>query len=140
MSLRRSVIAEHLTNLKQTLAVLDAHKDWEQPALEKDTVTLFAVERALQIAIQCLLDVGNHIISASPDWDRPHDYAGIVDALALHHVLPAEFAERIRSMAGFRNVLVRAYLKVDVGRVVLALHSLDDFRCFASYISSYIGE
>jgi len=54
-------------------------------------------------------------------------------------VLPAEFATRFRGVAGFRNVLVHAYLDVDLGRVHAVLNDhLDDFTEFARHVEGWV--
>ena len=46
-------------------------------------------------------------------------------------MLPADFASRLRPMAGFRNVLVHGYLQVDLGILAHVLkekpQELDEF-------------
>ena len=44
-------------------------------------------------------------------------------------------------MAGFRNVLVHAYLDVDLDVLVRALREgLDDFRAFALHVEAWLAQ
>ena len=50
-------------------------------------------------------------------------------------MLPAQFGERFREVAGFRNVLVHGYLDVDLDLVATLLAgSLDNFEEFARHV------
>lgn len=54
-------------------------------------------------------------------------------------VLAQDFAASFRGIAGFRNILVLAYLDVDMARVHEILTSrLDDFAQFARCVESYL--
>jgi uncharacterized protein YutE (UPF0331/DUF86 family) len=67
------------------------------------------------------------------------DYASAIDELAALGVLPATFAARFRGVAGFRNVLVHAFLDVDVTRLHGALNDdLDDFVAFARHVEEWL--
>lgn len=61
----------------------------------------------------------------------------VVDA----QVVPDEFARRIATLSGFRNVLAREYLMVDPLKVGETLHDgLDDLGTFVVYISDFLKE
>jgi len=53
-------------------------------------------------------------------------------------VLPADFAERLASIAGFRNILIHEYLTVDWGEVYKNLQRLDDLYQFAEYVRTWL--
>lgn len=53
--------------------------------------------------------------------------------------LTADFAQRFRGVAGFRNILVHGYIGTDLGRVHALLDTgLDDFVEFARQVESYL--
>jgi uncharacterized protein YutE (UPF0331/DUF86 family) len=64
----------------------------------------FAVERALQLAIQVVVDIATHILSTAANL-TPEDYRDAILNLAEAGVIPSDYANRIAGMAGFRNVL-----------------------------------
>lgn len=71
------------------------------------------------------------------DENEIEEYADILDRLAKHNILPLEFAENIRGMIGFRNLLVCRYGEVDPKIVYDVLQSrLYDFERFIGYIQS----
>lgn len=95
------------------------------------------MERGLQLCVQNVLGVATHLI-ASAGRDAA-DYASAIDELGALGVLPAEFARRLRAIAGFRNILVHGYLEVDVARLNRILRDqLDDFVDFARHVERYL--
>ena len=90
-------------------------------------------ERNLQVAIQCLLDMGNHLIAAF-GLRGPQDFKEIFVVLGEEGVLPKEFALKIAPMAGLRNILIHEYLKVDLEKIYGHLKDLADFERFAQIV------
>lgn len=80
------------------------------------TQVQWAIRYGLQCAIQCVLDAGLHIL-VDGNLERPNDSKEILLALGRHGIIPVELAERIQGMAGFRNILVHRYFKVDPVKV-----------------------
>lgn len=95
-------------------------------------------ERELQVAIQCALDIGNHII-AEENLTAPEDQTDIFHILGASGILPPPFAERILPMAGFRNILVHDYLRLDHARVYSILtQALTDLEEFARHVQAWL--
>jgi uncharacterized protein YutE (UPF0331/DUF86 family) len=132
----RAAIRRHLAALDHAVQQLRHHQGKTLSALRSDQDATWAVERGLQLCAQNVLEIATHIV-ASTGRDAP-DYASAFDALAELGVLPAEFAARIRGLAGFRNVVVHAYVDVDAHRVHELLNEhLDDFAVFAGHVQRY---
>jgi len=95
-------------------------------AVARDIKEQRFVEHTLQVAIQAALDVASHIVS-DERLGEP--------LLARRGLLPAELADRLGRMAGFRNVLVHGYQDVDVAVLqdILA-NRLDDLLAFAQIV------
>ncbi len=98
------------------------------------------VIHTLQIAIQAALDIGSHIIS-DLRLGEPGSYRDVFQLLVKSGWLPAELAQSMRNMAGFRNVVVHGYEAVDsevVREIVRA--RLDDLLLFASAIRAHLKD
>ncbi len=135
MVVREEALAERLAHLRATVARLRAAaraeaadwNDWDE----------WALERGLQLAAQALFDIGNHVLAGAFSA-RPSDYAEIPAELARRGVIGENLEARLRGLAGFRNLLVHEYAKVDPGRVRTLLGSrLDDFNDFADAIETW---
>ena len=102
--IQQEVIDGHLLDMKDMVAELQRHQSLSVDELQTDRLVLLAVERALQRAIQNLLDISMHELSGAGinDWD---DYRGVILKLGEEGIVPAEFAQRICGMADTRNIL-----------------------------------
>jgi uncharacterized protein YutE (UPF0331/DUF86 family) len=92
------------------------------------------VEHTLQIAIQAALDVASHVVS-DERLGEPRTNRDLFTLLARHALLPADLADRLSRMAGFRNVLVHGYQDVDLAVVRdILVNRLDDLLAFVRTI------
>jgi uncharacterized protein YutE (UPF0331/DUF86 family) len=107
--------------------------------LKRSKRDLWAVEHGLQLAIESLLDIGNHII-ADDKLGNPSNYREIIEILGSAGVLPGNFARELSGMPGFRNLLIHEYQKIDVNKVHEHLLSGPaQFKQFIGYINRYLG-
>jgi uncharacterized protein YutE (UPF0331/DUF86 family) len=100
----------------------------DQFVAEPDTHVL--AERYLHLAIESALDVANHVIADS-GFEAPETYRDAFAILARHGVIDDVLAGELQAWAGFRNVLVHAYLDIDHGIAWDAItQQLDELRRF----------
>ena len=96
-------------------------------------------EHTLQIAIQSMLDVASHIVSAEV-MGEPRSNHDLIDMLARYRWIPLDLAPTLHAMIGFRNILVHGYETVDLAVVEgVALHRLDDLLGFVRAIRLRMG-
>ena len=120
---------EETTDLER-LAGLDAY------AVLGDRDRLKSVKYGFVVAIEICIDVGNHII-ASEGYRAPHDYGDVFAVLAEHGHLEDADVPTYAALAGFRNLLVQGYARVDDARVVDILHErIDDLRRFGTVMAA----
>jgi len=129
-----------LKRLEKALQILQQSSNLAFEELAANDLLLSAVERNFQVAIECIFDIGTHII-AEKGFESPDDNADIIRILGDEGVVTPDFAERAKGLAGFRNILVHEYTGIDYGLLHQYLQNrLDDFREFAEYTSSYLGK
>lgn len=130
------VVERHLSVLESSVSTLRGWQATSVEALRTDIQLQWAVLHGLQLCAQNVLDVATHLAVAAGK-DAP-DYATAIDRLAELGVLDPGFAASLRSLAGFRNVLVHGYLALDleIVRDVLAAH-LGDFERFAADVRAF---
>jgi uncharacterized protein YutE (UPF0331/DUF86 family) len=133
-----AAVRRHLLALDEVLVQLARHAGQSVDVLQNDLTERWAVERGLQLCVQRVLDIATHLC-ASAGRDAP-DYTTAIDELGRLRVVTIELARKLRPLAGFRNVLVHGYLKVDLARVheVLNVH-LADVREFAAAVNDHLG-
>lgn len=71
-----------------------------------------SAERCLQLAIECLINIGNHVIS-DQGLRAPKDYADIFKVLAENRILSMEDVLTLKQMVQFRNRLVHVYWDIE---------------------------
>ncbi len=72
-----------------------------------------AAERHLEVAIQACLDIANYLVSAL-SLERPKKEAGEAFlVLAKEGIISKDIARLMKSVAGYRNILVHEYLEVE---------------------------
>jgi uncharacterized protein YutE (UPF0331/DUF86 family) len=86
---------------------------------------------AVQSAAQATIDLANHVIAAN-GWRVPANYGDAFKVLAEHEVIDDALAERLRALAGLRNLLVHHYDDIDDERVASeATRGLGDLDAYA---------
>ena len=126
-----------MDELNERLQRLAPLKDKALAEFHQDAYLRDIAERNLEIAAQCCIDIGNRIISLE-GAPKPRDYYESILRLGELGVLPADFAERLAPIAGFRNILVHEYLTVNWDEVYGNLQRLDDLYQFAEYVRNWL--
>ena len=132
------VIQQRLGALEEFVSRLEEMRSRSLEEWREDVVARYATERELEVAIQRVLNIATHVLTA--DFAIPaDDYAGVIRALGKAGVLPTDFAERFTGIVGFRNVLTELYVEVDPVKVYEHLQrDPDDIRFFARCIVEYL--
>lgn len=129
-----------MRRLDKALQILQQSSKIPFGELIGNDVLLSAVERNFQVAIECILDIGNHLI-AEKGFESPEDSEDIIRILGEEGVIPQAFAEQTKGIAGFRNILVHEYTGVDYQILYSYLvHRLNDLREFAGYLSVFLNK
>jgi uncharacterized protein YutE (UPF0331/DUF86 family) len=103
----------------------------EAPRILTDRGLQAQAERWTHLAIECCLDLANHLI-ADRGWRPPESYKAAFDTLFRQGVIDAELAAQMAAWAGLRNILVHLYLEVDHERLHTILKTeLDQLVAFA---------
>lgn len=132
-----SGIERRLDRLRECLNKLEPLRDKAREEFEKDPYLRDIVERNLEVAIQCCIDMAHRIISIE-EAVKPTDYYEGFIILGQLKVLPIDFSKKIASMAGFRNILVHEYIGIDWDEVYRNLQSLSDLNKFAEFVRSWM--
>jgi len=138
--LKTEVILERLRSLEEYVSFLKEKSTLSFEEFKRDRTVRLAVERALQLAIQCVIDIATHIM-VTMGSRTPTDYGDAILGLAELGVIPPAYAAKIVGMAGFRNVLVHEYLNIDLRQVYKNWQEhLEDFVRFSEYIIRFLEE
>jgi uncharacterized protein YutE (UPF0331/DUF86 family) len=132
-------IRRRLREIDRRLGRLRAIQGEGRVAFLSDEALQAQAERHLQLAIQAAIDIANHVV-AEESSQTPEDYPSTFSALGSIGVIDAELADRLRSAAGLRNILVHAYLDVDPEILWESLGKLDDLERFATGVEAFLQE
>lgn len=118
-------IQESLRELRKLSALTDAE-------FGKDTLYYAAAEHHFRRALEGVLTIGTHILSRLPA--KTKDYQDIIEKLGEYGIVPRDFAERNKKLAGYRNRMVHLYWEVTPQELhdIIREH-LDDLDTFCDY-------
>jgi uncharacterized protein YutE (UPF0331/DUF86 family) len=109
---RPEVIRKRLNKLDQYLAVLRNLQRYERDEFLSNPERYGSAERFLHLAIEALLDMGNHVIADESlgvvDW-----YSDVPKIFLEKGMISPELCEKWVRMIGFRNTLVHGYIDID---------------------------
>ena len=131
------IIEQHIQNMEEALTELGRYGNISFEEFQRDLSLRWIVEKGLEILIQNLLDIGAHLLASQikNDWE---DYGEVILKLGKHRVIPQAFSDKIKGMAGLRNILIHEYLKIDLDKLFDYLKfRLEDFVLFIKYIRAY---
>ncbi|EKD57041.1 MAG: hypothetical protein ACD_58C00017G0007 [uncultured bacterium] len=140
MTLNQRALASRIARLRQFIKAIDRLKviyDRKTFLSEEDTQRL--IERYLQLALEAVLDISDQII-AQEGLRKPEEYKDNILILAEKNIIPKQFALDFSKSAGFRNILVHAYLEIDPKKVYQHFQEdSDDIKIFLKHIVKYFG-
>mgnify|MGYP000535012287 CR=1 FL=1 len=110
----------------------------QREELAGDLVKLGAAKYYLQIAVECCIDVANHII-ARRGFRAPASYADSFTVLAENGIIKQDLLTTAHKMVRMRNRLVHLYWEVDADILYDTLqNNLGDFDRFKASIYSFM--
>jgi len=130
---RLLVLRDEVAYLKKERSAVASFYDYqENRRLRK------AVERSLQVAVEACLDIGRRIISRE-GFRYPETNQDVFRVLAEEGVVSNDLLPTLLDMAGFRNLVVHDYARIDDASVYGILRKrLSDFNAFAEAVGSYL--
>ena len=132
-------IRKRLVELRKNVGVLRRLRSLKFEEFSSSAEKIWSCEHGLQISIQIILDIGNQLLAEREENDIS-DYADVIAGLGAAGILPKDFSQKIKQMAGFRNILVHEYTEIDLKEVYRVLQeNLSDFETFGKCIEAYLA-
>ena len=135
---RAEIIRKRMNRLDDYLTILKKLQQYSFKEFTANPERYGSAERFLHLAIEALIDMGNHVIADSElgvvNW-----YSDIPKILAEKEFISTELEKKRISMIGFRNTLVHEYIDIDRKIVYDVLQNniqdLEDLkRAFAHFL------
>lgn len=105
-----------MTKLRQYIAELKKQQALDLSEFEENLTGQLAVERAFQAAIECCIDIANHLISVY-GLTRPEDQKDVFPILARAGYFDDDYALAMSKMVQIRNRIVHLYWDLDLERL-----------------------
>jgi uncharacterized protein YutE (UPF0331/DUF86 family) len=132
----KDLLTRKLQDLERYLKQLRKHQGVTAEKLDNDLDKAWIIGRGLQLCIQLVLDIGNHILAEA--GVSVQEYADILPQLAKLDIIPDDYAISVKGIAGFRNLLVHEYSEIDNEKLAAFVNvNLTDIYLFCKYIVAY---
>lgn len=137
-NVNRKKINNILTHMGKTLNAVAPYRNMTREQFLENEVIILVVERALHVAIESIVDVGNIIIDGFIMRD-PGSYIDIIEILEDEGVLPATEAESFKQVVSYRKALVHEFYNVDNSALYqLFIDEYATLITFDKYINTYL--
>ena len=134
-------IIERIGDIKNAVLELEKFQKMDLDEFLKDNDNYNLSAYHLRIAIEAVLTIGTHILSRIPQNGKKKDYTQVILSLADYGVLPKDFSQKIKGMAGYRNRLVHLYWKVEPKELLTVIkENMGDLEEFISHIEKFLKE
>ena len=134
----REVILRRIALIGEYAGILQESLKLPETEFVRNRDVYLKTERCLEVVIQAMLDIGNHVIS-DRQFSRPGRYEQIFDILGDNGVIDPALARKLSGLAGLRNVLVHAYLEIDRARLrKMVIERFDQFEEYVQQVVAYL--
>ncbi len=132
------LLKSKLKSLAEYIQDLEEVKEVSLEEIKTDKKLRRYIERTLQLAIECCLDTGSHVIS-DLGLREPANNRDVFIVLVEHGYVEKARKETFEKMAGFRNIIIHEYARIDPVIIHSVLQKgIADLRYFASEMKQFI--
>lgn len=132
------IILSRISKLDEYIKFLHGMKKYSKDDYLQNAMIYGSTERFLHLAIECIMDIGNHII-ADMGYRKPHSNREIFQVLFENEIIDNGLKVDLCNMAGFRNILVYDYIELDREIVYdIVKNNLSDMEDFRDIIVEYL--
>jgi len=138
VDLDRDRLRARLNDISRSLSRLEALRSMRCEDFLADEDSQDIARSRLLTAIEAALNICYHVV-ARRMHRVPEEYAQCFHLLREAGLIPSELAERLATMARFRNRLVHLYWDIDYGQVYeIRQKSLTDLEAFSEAVANWI--
>lgn len=124
--------------IDRNLKFLDEYKSLDPNQFMSSYKDIQAAKYSLLETVEACIDIANHIISVK-GFRRAEGYGEMFEVLKEEKVIGEGLAAKLKDMAGFRNLLVHRYGKIDDREVLnVVKQNLEDVVEFEKEVERYI--
>lgn len=140
MTAAHYTLSTHLDHLKEFIKKLETYqKIVDQKRFLTEQMAQDAILKTLEQICEAILTLATMLV-AQYGLRKGESDEDLFEILAKEKVYPKKFAEELKGLSGFRNILVHDYISIDLKLVYKNLKKgLPIFKKFARYIAGFIG-
>ena len=126
------IIEEILTKIKKHLP--SKYEEFKNLGLVKD-----GIYKNIEYAIETVFDICA-IINADLNLGVPKKDEDIINNLKMNNIIPDEIVRKLKTMKGFRNILVHRYGEIDDALAFKILtQNFNDFNIFIDLVNKFLN-
>ena len=136
--IRLSLVYDRVAVIDKSLNRLEQFREntMDEFILNSDNYAI--AERHLRISLEAVFDLGRHLL-VKTGLGKPNDYRDILILLGRNNIIPYDFLERIKGMAGYRNRLVHMYNEIGPEELYNIITTrLGDIRELTAFLLKYV--
>ncbi len=134
-------ISQRIADIAKAFNELKKYEEMDVKEFLADENNFLLASYWLRLGIEAVLTIATHILSRLPQNGKDKDYTQVLISLGDYGVIPQEFSQKIRGMAGYRNRLVHLYWEVKPEELLAIIkENLNDFEEFIKYIKNFIKD
>ncbi len=136
----REGILDHLRELEEAIIDWERYQAISLEELRSERDKRNMVLYALLVSIQAAIDIANHLI-AEYSLKKPSTYRESFEILAEEGIIPKKLSKELADLAGFRNVLVHIYWRLNLEEVHGVLkNDLKNIKEFKAIVKKLLQE
>jgi len=136
--LDRDLLSRKVSRLRKYVSDLEQADDITWEKYGSDARSKAFVERYLNLAIEEVIDIANHLVSFHK-WREPEGFRDLFTILYEKGVIPKKHLAAFQNMASFRNMLVHRYEQIDDELVFgIFRKKLHDFHIFMNLVKDWV--
>lgn len=134
MTVDKERLENKIYYIRKNLKKLNELKEISEDEFLNDYRNYDSAKYNLQVSIEALIDIGNHIISRE-NYGVPKTNADTFRILAKENIISKERLKSYIAMTKFRNMVVHLYEEIDEKEIYTIIrNNLDDFEYFLKCI------
>ena len=136
--IRLDLVYDRIAMIEKSLNRLEQFQKYtmEEFILNSDNYAI--AEHHLRISLEAVFDLSRHLL-VKTGLGKPNDYRDILILLSKNKIIPLDFMEKIKGMAGYRNRLVHMYNEISHEELYKIITTrLDDIRELTAFLLKYV--
>lgn len=134
------IIYRRIKKLREYISKLKTLQKHSFEEFELNTEVNWSVDRGLQLAIECSIDIGKEIITAF-DFEKPESYQRVFQILDKYKIIEKDLSKKMQELARFRNKLIHDYLYLDPKEIYkIFKKSIKDFENYLYSIEKFVKQ